>query len=199
MRKPILLIAALAAAPALAQTARDERTQQAQGGAGTGRTEQSTGISGTAGSRAEVKNAEAFIQQAAASDMFELQSSRLAMERSQNQQLRDFAQEMAKDHAKTTSELRDLMQRQPALRGIRMPEGLDQQRQRWLDQLKNASGADFDALFSQQQMQAHLLAVDLFRNYSQAGDDPQLKQWASATLPTLQQHLQKVQALRSGG
>jgi putative membrane protein len=48
-------------------------------------------------------------------------------------------------------------------------------------------------------MQAHLLAVDLFRNYSQAGDDPQLKQWASATLPTLQRHLQKVQALRSGG
>ena len=66
MRKPILLIAALAAALALAQTARDERTQQAQGGAGTGRTEQSTGISGTAGSPAEVKNAEGFIQQASA-------------------------------------------------------------------------------------------------------------------------------------
>jgi hypothetical protein len=38
-------------------------------------------------------------------------------------------------------------------------------------------------------MQAHLLAVDLFRNYAQADDDVQLKRWASATLPALRQHL----------
>jgi putative membrane protein len=55
--------------------------------------------------------------------------------------------------------------------------------------LRNASGAEFDALYSQQQMQAHLLAVDLFRNYAQADDDVQLKRWASATLPALRQHL----------
>jgi putative membrane protein len=52
-----------------------------------------------------VKTAEAFIQRAAASDMFEMQASRLAMERSQNQQLRRFTQEMVNDHAKTTGEV----------------------------------------------------------------------------------------------
>ena len=81
------------------------------------------------------------------------------------------------------------MPRPRARRHIRMPDGLDQQRQRWLDQLRNASDAEFDALYSQQQMQAHLPAVDLFRNYAQAGDDVQLKRWASATLPAPRQHL----------
>lgn len=157
------------------------------------------GLSGTAGSRAEIRTVEAFIQQAAASDMFEIQSSRLAMDRSQKQRLRDFAKEMAGDHARTTGELRDPMQRQASLRGVRMPGGLDQQRQRRLDQLKDASGAELDSLYAQQQVQAHLLAVDPFRNHAQAGDDAQFKQSASAALPVLQQHLQKAQALRNGG
>jgi putative membrane protein len=40
--------------------------------------------------------------------------------------------------------------------------------------------------------------VDLFRNYAAAGDNAQLKQWAAATLPTLQEHLRLAQQLQSG-
>jgi putative membrane protein len=43
---------------------------------------------------------------------------------------------------------------------------------------------------------AHQQAVDMFRNYSQSGDTPQLKQWAAKTLPDLQQHLQMAQSLQ---
>jgi putative membrane protein len=62
--------------------------------------------------------------------------------------------------------------------------------------LQQAQGAQFDQAYIQQQVQAHQTAVDMFRNYAQSGDDAKLKQFASQTLPALQQHLQMAQELQ---
>ena len=41
----------------------------------------------------------------------------------------------------------------------------------------------------------HQAAVDLFRAYAQSGDNAELKQWASRTLPSLEEHLREAQQL----
>jgi putative membrane protein len=76
--------------------------------------------------------------------------------------------------------------------------GLDQQHTALLQQLEQAQGAAFDRLYARQQVQAHMQAVDLFRNYGRAGDNAELKRWASATLPSLEEHLRLAQQLRTG-
>ena len=45
------------------------------------------------------------------------------------------------------------------------------------------------------QVSAHKDAVSLFQRYANGGDDQQAKDWASATLPTLQHHLEMAQNL----
>lgn len=208
MLKHALLAAAAAVAfaatpAALAQT-QQQRAQTAQGQTGTqGTTTAPTpatpgaGLSAT-GSRAEALTAAEFARMAAMSDMFEMESSRLVEQRSQNAQVKQFAQMMIRDHQKTTTELKGML---PQLQGVsvaQMPTSLDQQHQALLQQLQGAQGAQFDRVYVQQQVQAHQQAVDLFSNYARAGDNAQLKQWASQTLPALQQHLQQAQQLLRG-
>ncbi len=188
MRKLALFatVATLAAMPALAQT-------QTQG------TTTRPGTTATQGaSRAEAVSAAEFVHMAAMSDMYEIQSSRLAEQHSQNAQVKQFAQEMLRDHQKTTNELQNLVRQAGSTAHWQMPQSLDQQHMQKIQQLQNARGAEFDRHYVTQQMQAHQMAVDLFRNYSQHGDNAQLRQWASNTLPALQDHLQKAQQLQRG-
>jgi putative membrane protein len=46
-------------------------------------------------------------------------------------------------------------------------------------------------------MSAHKDAVGLFERYAKGGDNEALKQWASATLPTLRLHLEMAQDMRT--
>jgi putative membrane protein len=209
--------ALLVATPALAQT-EQERAQAAQGQTGTSNTTPSA-----TGNRAEVTTRQEFVRMASMSDQFEITSSRLAEQRSQNAQMKQFAQHMIRDHEKTTQELQRLLPGNTAATaaprgsgprptdssaagtaGSRTnaqnePSGLDQQHQALLHQLEGAQGTAFDQLYIRQQVQAHQQAVDLFRNYAASGDDAQLKQWAGATLPTLEEHLRLAQQLSQGG
>jgi putative membrane protein len=206
MRKFTLLAAAalLAAGPAFAQT-QQQRAQTAQGQTGTqgtttapgATTAPSAGMSST-GSRAEALTAAEFARMVAMSDMYELESSRLAEQRSQNAQVKQFAQHMVRDHTKTTTELKGMLPQLQGVSAAQLPTSLDQQHQALVQQLQGAQGAQFDRVFMQQQVQAHQMAVDMFSNYARSGDNAQLKQWASQTLPTLQEHLREAQQLMRG-
>lgn len=205
MLKHALLAAAAAVAfaatpAALAQT-QQQRAQTAQGQTGTQGTTTApapgAGLSAT-GSRAEALTAPEFARMAAMSDMFEMESSRLVEQRSQNAQVKQFAQMMLRDHQKTTTELKGMLPQLQGVSAAQMPTSLDQQHQALLQQLQGAQGAQFDRVYVQQQVQAHQQAVDLFGNYARAGDNAQLRQWATQTLPALQQHLQQAQQLLRG-
>jgi len=122
MRKLALLagIAALAAAPALAQPQPNSgqgtpgRSTQAnpQATPGTGGLSQATPQPGSqASSAARQMTATQFLRQAQMSDRYEIAASRLAQDKAQKAEVKRFAQEMVQDHTRTTQELMDLMQR----------------------------------------------------------------------------------------
>lgn len=128
--------------------------------------------------------------------MFEVEAAKLAQDRTRDERERRFAQKMLDTHGKATEELRGLLQNTSSLRGVQVPGQLDPQYQIWLSQLRAAQGDTFQSLYAQQQAEAHLIAIDLFRNYSQVGDDEALKRWAASRLPVLQQHFEKARALK---
>ena len=203
MRELALLAATaslLAAAPALAQT-QQQRALGTQSQTGspppTDPATPAAGLGSTA-TRGDALTAPAFVRAAAASDLYEMEASRLAEQRSQNEQVKRFAQHMLRDHGKTTGELKGML---PQLQGVsaqQMATSLDRQHQALLEQLQGAQGAEFDRAFARQQVQSHQAAVDLFRAYAQSGDDARLKQWASQTLPSLEGHLREAQQLQRG-
>jgi putative membrane protein len=129
-----------------------------------------------------------FVTMAAMSDMLEIQSSKMALEKARSSDVKAFAQQMIADHTAATQKLQ-------AATGQKPPATLDQKHAAMLKKLSDSSAAQFDAAYVTLQVQAHKEAVQLFRTYATAGDDAGLKSFAAATLPILQQHLQHVQKL----
>ncbi|MET0220648.1 MAG: DUF4142 domain-containing protein [Tardiphaga sp.] len=133
-----------------------------------------------------------FVKEVAISDMFEIQSNKLATEKG-NAAEKTFAAMMVTDHTKTSTELKAMVGSGKVKADL--PTALDSAHQSKLDKIKGESGKDFSSDFSSQQVSAHKDAVNLFERYAKGGDNAELKDWAGKTLPTLQHHLDMAQKL----
>lgn len=129
-----------------------------------------------------------FIQKAAISNTFEIESSKLALEKSQNAKVKAFANQMIKDHQKAGANLKQAVA-EAKLDGSMIPTNLDKKHQRKMDKLRGKSGENFDAAYMDMQEDAHDKAVDLFEDYSENEDQTgPVKTFAANTLPTLERH-----------
>jgi len=129
---------------------------------------------------------EDFVKEVAISDMFEIESSKLAAQNGQAAPVKSFASQMVTDHGKTSSELKAMVSGGKVK--AELPTALDSSHQSKLDKLKGLKGADFDKQYVSDQQSAHKDAVGLFERYAKGGDNPELKGWAGKTLPALQHH-----------
>jgi putative membrane protein len=167
MRKMILLATACAlfAGHALAQS-----------------TSEKTGVNSVLGIAPKSTD---FVAEAAQSDMFEIQSSKLAASKMKGDVLA-FANQMVTDHTKTTIQLKGL-----ALSAkLTLPMAMSSSQQSMLDELMKLNGDDFAKTYARDQLSVHQTAVSLFERYSKGGSNPQIKRWAEETLPALRHHLE---------
>jgi putative membrane protein len=134
-----------------------------------------------------------FVKEVAISDMFEIQSSKLAQDKG-NAPEKSFASQMVTDHSKTSADLKGLVDSGKVK--AELPTALDDSHQSKLDKLKSESGKDFSADFNSIQVSAHKDAVSLFERYAKGGDNADLKNWAGKTLPALKHHLDMAQNLK---
>ncbi|MBD8064429.1 DUF4142 domain-containing protein [Devosia sp. PTR5] len=132
-----------------------------------------------------------FATMAAPSNMFEIESSKLALERATSEDVKTFAQQMIDDHSKAG----EAMKAAASQDGVTPPSELDQKHQEMLDQVSRAEGDAFDAAYVAAQVQAHDEAVALFEGFANTGENSALKQFAETTLPTLQQHREHIRTL----
>jgi len=133
-----------------------------------------------------------FVKEVAISDMFELQSNKLAEDKG-NEQEKAFARQMVTDHSKTSGELKAMVTSGKVK--AELPTALDSSHQSKLDKLKGENGKDFSSDFNSDQVSAHKDAVSLFERYAKGGDNSDLKDWAGKTLPTLKHHLEMAENL----
>ncbi|HEX3944684.1 MAG TPA: DUF4142 domain-containing protein [Rhizomicrobium sp.] len=138
----------------------------------------------------------AFVKKATVSDMYEIAAGHIAETKATSADVKTFANRMITDHTKSSDELKSILSKNghtPA------PPPLDPAHKAMLNKLRNASAGNFDALYAQQQIQAHQEAVMLFTSEEQTGTDPDIKNFAAQTLPVIQQHLSMAQQLPKGG
>lgn len=133
-----------------------------------------------------------FILQASASDMFEIESSKLALQKG-DEATKAFAQQMITDHEKTSAELKALLaggkvQGNPVT-------ALTEDHKEEVDELAKLEGAEFNEEYIDDQVEAHEDAVDLFKRYAEEGENAELKAWAAKTLPALEHHYKMAQDL----
>ncbi len=135
-------------------------------------------------------NASAFVENAARSDMLEIRAGKLALGRSHDPAVKDFAREMIKAHTETTRALKAHL---PP--GLTPPAELDQRRQGMLDDLKASKPAEFDKRYIDQQVAAHQEALTLMKGYAAHGDRTRLKAAAAKAVPIVEHHLEMAKQL----
>ena len=140
------------------------------------------------------QTAQDFATKVAISDMFEIQSSQLALSKQPDADTKPFAEKMVQDHQKTSNELKALVDGGKVK--ATLPTALDAEHQKLLDDLKAKNGKDFDQSYDQVQLKAHRDAVALFEAYAKTGDNSDLKSWAGQTLPHLKEHLSMAEKLK---
>ena len=133
-----------------------------------------------------------FVSKAAQTGMAEVELGKIALGKSQNADVRAFADRMVKDHSKANEELTTIAQS----KNVEVPKKLDIEHQGMVDMMRGKSGADFDKEYAQHMAKGHGDAVALFTDASKAsGLDHELAAFAQKTLPTLQEHKQMADKL----
>jgi putative membrane protein len=131
--------------------------------------------------------AEEFVEMAAVSNMFEIQSSMMAKD-AESAEVKAFAEQMIVDHTKAGEELAAAADSAP-------PEALDEKHQAMIDELATVKGAELDKKYVEMQVAAHEEAVMLFTTYAESGEEEDLKAFAAKTLPTLQMHFDHIKGI----
>ena len=127
---------------------------------------------------------------------FEIESSKLAEQKSASADVKAFAIQMIKDHTKAAEDFKAALSQGQTTGSIKpAAPGLQPKEQQMLDELKGAGGKDFDAKYIRMQTDAHRDAVGLFSTYAKSGDDPAMKEFAKKTLPVLKMHEKHVKDL----
>lgn len=132
-----------------------------------------------------------FVSNAASGGLFEVQSSELALERSQTPAVKEFAQMMINDHSKANEELKTLAE----AKGLTVPTEIAGPPAQHMAAVQAAEGEAFDATYMQHQAQAHAETIALFQAQAEGGEDPDLRAWAEKTLPTLNAHAEHAQGM----
>lgn len=147
-------------------------------------------ISVTSAVHAAELTPQAFAEKAAMADMFEIESSKLVLDKGSSERVREYAKMMIEHHTANSQNLRDAASKE----GIDLPAALDAELQEKLDALKPLADVALDAAYVSAQVSVHTQAVDVFGQYASSGPGGALKSFAQAAFPTIRMHLVRVRA-----
>lgn len=134
-----------------------------------------------------------FANQAAASDAFEIATSKLALDKAGKPADKKFARQMITAHTASTAKLKTVSGGlSPA---ITPDPTLTAEQQQALTDLQTKTGADFDTAYKAAQIDGHQKTLDALKAYAASGDVPDLKAFASGLVPTVTAHLNMAKAL----
>ncbi len=134
-----------------------------------------------------------FAQKAATGGQAEVALAELAEQNAQSQQVKDFAKKMIDDHGQANQQLQQIASK----KDLDMPTMVPTEAQEEKDKLSKLHGAAFDKEYMRYEVQDHKQDVQDFQKAQNEVSDPDLKQFASQTLPIIEQHLMLAEQMES--
>lgn len=132
-------------------------------------------------------NGPQFADLAAATDAYEIAAGKLAQQKGSTQAIQDFGATMVQSHTESSATLRAAAD--GATPAIVPNPAFTSQQESDLQQLRNATGTDFDAIFRTLQIAAHQKTLAALEGYGATGDVPELRTWAASTAPMIRKNL----------
>ena len=127
-----------------------------------------------------------FIVDAVAANYAEINLAQQALGRSQDAEVKKMATMLDADHTKVLNELKAYASKN----GIVLPVEETEHAKKDEEKLSEKDAADFDKKWCSELIDAHQNTIDKFEKRIDRTEDPELKNWISATLPSLKMHLQ---------
>ena len=149
--------------------------------------------SGAAASSPSINSDQDFVTKAAQGNSAEVELGKIVAAKSKNPSVKQFAQMMVKDHTTALNELQELAQS----RNLNFNDDLPDDAKALQTKLSSDTGKQLDKDYMDHMVEDHQKDVQEFTDKSQNAKDPDVKQWASKTLPVLQKHLEKAQQIDS--
>jgi putative membrane protein len=134
-----------------------------------------------------------FVTNTGVANLFEIESSKVALSKTKNDKIKAFANLMVTDHTQAGTKFKQAVSDAKLTASA---DKLDAKHQALLDDLKKQDGTAFDAAYVKAQTDGHVETVAMFEAYAKGGDNARMKQFATEMLPTLKAHLDQVSKLK---
>jgi len=134
----------------------------------------------------------AFVREAGHAGHFEVESARIALERSQHIGVRGYATQTVKD-------AREMLNRVEFINNANvsasMPSGVNDNQQAQLNRLSGLSGAEFDREYIRQQIEISVFLARIFRGYGANGESETLRLYAAKTATDFDAQVEKARTI----
>ncbi|MEP6926705.1 MAG: DUF4142 domain-containing protein [Ginsengibacter sp.] len=139
------------------------------------------------------QNATSFAAEAATGGMMEVELGKMAQQKAKNQQVKDFGKMMEEDHSKANDNFKEIASK----KNINLPTSVTDDQRKEIDNLSKKSGSDFDKAYVDMMVNDHKKDIAAFKSAQGAVSDNDIKNFIINTLPTLQKHLDAIQAIKA--
>jgi len=126
-----------------------------------------------------------FVEDTAMGNMAEVKLGELAKQKGSTTEVKNFGQRMIDDHTKANDSLKQLA----VQKSITFPGDVSATDKATYDRLSKLSGRAFDRAYLDEMVKGHEKVAASLRHEESVGKDPDVKSWASKTLPTVEEHL----------
>jgi putative membrane protein len=134
-----------------------------------------------------------FVRQASLGGMAEVDFGKLALQKASSGSVKAFALQMVDDHEKANDKLIPLAKAS----GVPLRKNFDMDHQVMRTELAKASGNEFDVAYIRGQVQDHQKTAQLLEWEIGSGQDPRVRNYAMAILPTVLAHLEHAQLIQA--
>lgn len=134
-----------------------------------------------------------FAREAAQGGLLELKMGELAKQKGAHPTVQQFGERMVTDHSKANEQLQKLATQ----KGAALPIELTPREESQLEHLQKLSGHDFDKAYAERMVKDHKKDIKEFQDAAKTAEDADLKNFAAATLPILQEHQKMAEQMES--
>ena len=149
-------------------------------------------VAGDTGVGAPVMGDKMFVKKAISGNYNEIDASKMALQKSQNDQVKQFAQKMIDDHQKMLDDLHALAGQE----NIKFKDEPTSEGKKMAAKLDGLNGPAFDKAYVAGMVKDHKEDVRDFNAEINTGKDQPTKEAAQKSLPVIQDHLQMIQGIQ---
>ena len=134
-----------------------------------------------------------FVSKAGAGGMMEVAMGKLAQSNGGSNDVKEYGRMLERDHGEAGNRLKDIAARE----NLSFPSAMTDEQMQHMNPLQTMTGAAFDKVFIPMMIDDHIKDIAEFKKAATGNENEKVKNFAAATLPTLETHLSKAKSIKS--